>query len=82
VRPGGVYPKYGAVDRDYYGPEYDGFQDIFTMSLYASLECGLIRQGRSRDSASTIPPFHLPDVRTMLPFFPPQASGILLWWRL
>lgn len=40
VRPGGVYPKYGAVDRDYYGPEYDGFQDIFTMSLYANLECG------------------------------------------
>jgi hypothetical protein len=40
VRPGGVYPKYGAVDRDYYGPEYDGFQDIFTMGLYANLECG------------------------------------------
>lgn len=40
VRPGGVYPKYGAVDRDYYGPEYDGFQDIFTMSLCANLECG------------------------------------------
>lgn len=40
VRPGGVYPKYGAVDRDYYGPEYDGFQDTFTMSLYANLECG------------------------------------------
>jgi len=40
VRPGGVYPKYGAVDRDYYGPEYDGFQDIFTMSLYANMECG------------------------------------------
>ena len=40
VRPGGVYPKYGAVDRDYYGPEYDGFQDIFTMSFYANLECG------------------------------------------
>lgn len=40
VRPRGVYPKYGAVDRDYYGPEYDGFQDIFTMSLYANLECG------------------------------------------
>lgn len=40
VRPGGIYPKYGAVDRDYYGPEYDGFQDIFTMSLYANLECG------------------------------------------
>ena len=40
VRPGGVYPKYGAIDRDYYGPEYDGFQDIFTMSTYANLEWG------------------------------------------
>ncbi|MGB7135503.1 MAG: Tat pathway signal protein [Acidobacteriaceae bacterium] len=44
VRPGGTYPKYGAVDRDYYGPEYDGFQDIFTMSLYANLECGRFTQ--------------------------------------
>lgn len=44
VRPGGTYPKYGAVDRDYYGPEYDGFQDIFTMSLYANLECGRFQQ--------------------------------------
>src|SRR5215471_14041556 len=26
IRPGGVYPKYGAVDRDYFGSEYDGFQ--------------------------------------------------------
>jgi hypothetical protein len=40
VRPGGVYPKYGAVDRDYYGPEYDGFQDIFTMAVYTNLELG------------------------------------------
>ncbi len=40
VRPGGVYPKYGAVDRDYYGPEYDGFQDIFTSSVYTNLEWG------------------------------------------
>jgi hypothetical protein len=40
VRPGGVYPKYGAVDRDYYGPEYDGFQDIFTASVYTNLELG------------------------------------------
>ena len=40
VRPGGTYPKYGAVDRDYFGPEYDGFQDIFTMSLTANLELG------------------------------------------
>ncbi|HUX46045.1 MAG TPA: hypothetical protein VMV57_14955 [Terracidiphilus sp.] len=46
VRPGGVYPKYGAVDRDYYGPEYDGFQDTFTMSLYANLECGRFAQAR------------------------------------
>jgi hypothetical protein len=46
LRPGGVYPKYGAVDRDYYGPEYDGFQDIFTMSLYANLECGRFSQAR------------------------------------
>src|SRR5438874_6973860 len=40
VRPGGVYPKYGAVDRDYYGSEYDGFQDIFTSSVYTNLEWG------------------------------------------
>lgn len=40
VRPGGDYPKYGAVDRDYYGNEYDGFQDTFTSSLYANLEWG------------------------------------------
>lgn len=46
VRPGGTYPKYGAVDRDYYGPEYDGFQDIFTMSMYANLECGRFRQAQ------------------------------------
>ena len=46
VRPGGVYPKYGAVDRDYYGPEYDGFHDIFTMSLYANLECGRFAQAQ------------------------------------
>lgn len=46
VRPGGVYPKYGAVDRDYYGPEYDGFQDTFTMSFYSNLECGRFAQAR------------------------------------
>jgi hypothetical protein len=40
VRPRGVSPKYGAVDRDYYGSEYDGFQDIFTMALGANLEWG------------------------------------------
>jgi len=46
TRPGGVYPKYGAVDRDYYGPEYDGFQDIFTMSAYANLEWGRFEPAR------------------------------------
>lgn len=46
VRPGGVYPKYGAVDRDYYGPEYDGFQDIFTMATYTNLEWGRFEQAR------------------------------------
>ncbi len=44
VRPQGVYPKYGAVDRDYYGNEYDGFQDTFTSSLYANLEWGRFAQ--------------------------------------
>ncbi len=40
IRPGGVSPKYGAVDRDYFGSEYDGFQDIFTSALYTNLEWG------------------------------------------
>ncbi len=40
ARPGGVYPKYGAVDRDYAGNEYDGFQDIFTSGVYVNLEWG------------------------------------------
>lgn len=40
VRPGGVYPKYGAVDRDYAGSEYDGFQDIFTSAVHVNLEWG------------------------------------------
>ncbi|SEL15625.1 hypothetical protein SAMN05428989_1570 [Pseudoxanthomonas sp. GM95] len=47
VRPGGVYPKYGAVDRDYVGNEYDGFQDTFTSSLYANLEWGRFDQARA-----------------------------------
>ena len=47
VRPGGVYPKYGAVDRDYYGSEYDGFQDIFTMSVISNLECGRFDMART-----------------------------------
>jgi hypothetical protein len=47
VRPGGVYPKYGAVDRDYYGSEYDGFQDIFTSALYTNLEWGRFEMARA-----------------------------------
>lgn len=50
TRPGGVYPKYGAVDRDYVGSEYDGFQDSFTSSLLANLEWG--RFGQARDVLS------------------------------
>jgi hypothetical protein len=46
VRPGGVYPKYGAVDRDYAGSEYDGFQDIFTSSVYVNLEWGRFDEAR------------------------------------
>jgi hypothetical protein len=40
TRPGGIYPKYGAVDRDYAGSEYDAFQDIFTSAIYTNLEWG------------------------------------------
>ncbi|MGI4745669.1 MAG: hypothetical protein ACRYGI_07665 [Janthinobacterium lividum] len=47
TRPGGVYPRYGAVDRDYAGSEYDGFQDTFTSSLLANLEWG--RFGQAHD---------------------------------
>lgn len=47
VRPGGIWPKYGAVDRDYYGSEYDGFQDSFTSSLYANLLWGRFAQARA-----------------------------------
>jgi hypothetical protein len=46
VRPGGVYPKYGAVDRDYYGSEYDGFQDIFTSAVATNLEWGRFEEAR------------------------------------
>ena len=47
VRPSGVYPKYGAVDRDYYGSEYDGFQDVFTSSVYSNLEWGRFETARA-----------------------------------
>ncbi len=40
ARPAGLYPKYGAVDRDYAGNEYDGFQDVFTSAVYVNLEWG------------------------------------------
>ncbi len=71
VRPGGIYPKYGAVDRDYYGPEYDGFQDIFTMSLYANLECGRLR--RRATSSKTISPDFV-DERGMVNMRGPETA--------
>ena len=46
TRPGGIYPKYGAVDRDYNGSEYDGFQDIFTSAIYINMEWGRLDTAR------------------------------------
>ena len=46
TRPGGLYPKYGVVDRDYAGSEYDGFQDIFTSSIYTNMEWGRLTTAR------------------------------------
>ncbi|EHH67535.1 hypothetical protein [Gluconobacter morbifer] len=47
VRRDGVWPRYGVVDRDYEGSEYDGFQDIFTSSLLANLEWGRFAVARA-----------------------------------
>ena len=47
TRPGGLYPKYGAVDRDYAGSEYDGFQDIFTSAIYTNMEWGPPGDGKA-----------------------------------
>jgi hypothetical protein len=47
VRPGGVYPKYGAVDRNYGGSEHDGFPDTFTSAVYANLEWGRFETAKS-----------------------------------
>ena len=46
TRPGGIYPKYGAVDRDYAGSEYDGFQDVFTSAIYSNMEWGRLDTAR------------------------------------
>jgi len=46
TRPGGIYPKYGAVDRDYAGSEYDAFQDIFTSAIYTNMEWGRLSTAR------------------------------------
>jgi hypothetical protein len=46
TRPAGLYPKYGAVDRDYAGSEYDGFQDIFTSAIYTNMEWGRLETTR------------------------------------
>jgi hypothetical protein len=46
TRPGGIYPKYGAVDRDYAGSEYDAFQDVFTSAIYTNMEWGRLETAR------------------------------------
>lgn len=46
TRPGGIYPKYGAVDRDYAGSEYDGFQDVFTSAISTNMEWGRLDRAR------------------------------------
>src|SRR6266542_761427 len=46
TRPGGIYPKYGAVDRDYAGSEYDAFQDIFTSAIYTNMEWGRLETAK------------------------------------
>jgi len=46
TRPAGLYPKYGAVDRDYAGSEYDAFQDIFTSAIYTNMEWGRLETAR------------------------------------
>jgi len=46
TRPGGIYPKYGAVDRDYGGSEYDAFQDIFTSAIYTNVEWGRLETAK------------------------------------
>ncbi len=78
VRPGGVYPKYGAVDRDYYGPEYDGFQDIFTMALTANLEMGRFAQAHDTfDNYFT----EFTDTKGMINMRGPETAqfGLTLW---
>lgn len=37
----GAFPKYGAVDRFYGGPEHDGFQDTFNTDVRAMTDWGL-----------------------------------------
>jgi hypothetical protein len=45
------YPHYGVFDRDYGGPEHDGFPDTFTVETSAMLEWGLSeRAGRYIDN--------------------------------
>jgi hypothetical protein len=47
TRPGGVYPKYGVLDRLYAGSEHDGFPDTFTNAVYANLEWGRFETAKS-----------------------------------
>ncbi|MBI4166862.1 MAG: Tat pathway signal protein [Acidobacteria bacterium] len=40
TRPGGINPRYGAIEREYAGSEHDGFPNTFTNGVYANLEWG------------------------------------------
>jgi hypothetical protein len=42
----GSFPKYGVLDRNYGGPEHDGFQDTFNVDTTAMLEWGLFDRAR------------------------------------
>ncbi len=42
----GSFPKYGVLDRNYGGPEHDGFQDTFNVDSTAMLEWGLFDLAR------------------------------------
>jgi hypothetical protein len=47
ARPGGVYPRYGTLDRDYGGCDDDAFQDTFTSAVYTNLEWGRFATAKS-----------------------------------
>lgn len=42
----GDHPRYGAVLRDYGGPDHDGFQDVFNTAVNSTTEWGLFDRAR------------------------------------